>query len=154
MRVQKNRNWVESLHTAINQLSEKDRIMVMGKAGVGCSSDILGLCESVLNHPVCTVEDLVNGWNMVRKSKNLQGGWEIHDDGIIGTFHECGCPLVRSGFITLNPTQCLCSKGMVEQIFSQVAQEKTEVRIKQSIGNGDGVCEFVVNFQNENILNP
>jgi len=147
--IEKNRRWVGSLHTAINQLSGKDRLMVMREAGVGCSFDILALCESVLNHPVCSLEDLITGWNTVRKSKNLQGQWVMHGGCITGTFHECGCPLVRSGFVQLTPVQCLCSKGMMEKIFSHVTQKKADVHVKQSIGNGDDVCEFTVMIQDD-----
>ncbi|WP_152006466.1 hypothetical protein [Desulfoluna spongiiphila] len=147
--IEKNRRWVGSLQTAINQLSKKDRLMVMREAGVGCSSDILALCESVLNHPVGSLEDLITGWNTVRESKNLQGKWVMHGDCITGTFHECGCPLVRSGFVQLTPIQCLCSKGMIERVFSHVTCKKADVHIKQSIGNGYDICEFTVMIRDD-----
>ena len=141
---QKNRKWVKSLHAAVGQLDEEDQRVIMGRAGEDCAADILALCEAYLGRPVSSVGDLILAWNGVRASKNLSGGWVDHETHIQGCFHECGCPLVRSEFIRLDPVQCLCSRGMVAAIFSRVAQKKVEVSLERSIGNGDKTCEFRV----------
>jgi len=54
--------------------------------------------------------------------------------------------LVRSGMVELHPVQCYCSQGLMETVFSLVAKRRIEVDIKQSIGRGDNVCEFIVSL--------
>lgn len=142
--INKNQKWIESLHEGISLLDEADQEALMKNAGVSCVSDILQLCESSLGHKIKTISDLINGWNLLRESKGLTGGWRSDGQEIIGIFHECGCPLIRAKYIKLHPIQCLCSKGMIETIFSKISQTNVKVEMKQSIGNGDNVCEFKV----------
>lgn len=142
--IDKNKRWVESLHKSIDQLSEDLKTVIMKQAGTSCVSDILTLCEVHLGRRIDTIQDLVNGWNILRDSRNLKGKWKLEGGIVHGTFSECGCPLVRSGLIELHPVQCLCSKGMIETVFAKVAKKDVEVVIERSIGEGDVVCEFVV----------
>ena len=104
----------------------------------------IGSLQAALDRPVEGVGDLIRGWNALRESKGLTGGWEARGELIVGTFHECGCPLVRCDFLPLNPVQCLCSKGMVRAVFSRAAGGDVEVDMARSIGNGDERCEFRV----------
>ncbi|MCG8632437.1 MAG: hypothetical protein MI863_01345 [Desulfobacterales bacterium] len=145
--IEKNKRWVGSIHDSIDLLGEDAKNLVMKQAGKGCVSDILTLCEDSIGHRINSIQDLVDGWNTLRKSRGLVGGWELVDGHVKGIFHECGCPLVRSGLIELHPVQCLCSKGMLETIFSRVAKKEVEVVIRRSIGRGDSVCEFAVEQQ-------
>ena len=142
--INKNKRWVESLHKGIDQLSEGIKTVVMKQAGIRCVSDILTLCEVHLGRQIDTIQDLVNGWNILRDSRNLKGKWKFEGDIVHGTFNECGCPLVRSGLIELHPVHCLCSKGMIETVFAKVAKKEVEVIIERSIGKGDDACEFLV----------
>ena len=144
--VEKNRAWIGHLHSAIGKLDQKEQWMVMREAGAGCASDILALCEGALNHPIDSVDDLVRGWNLLRESKELKGGWAKEGERITGVFEACGCPLVRSGFVALAPTHCLCSKGMIEAVFSRVSRQAIHVDMKRAIGHGDEVCEFCVSI--------
>jgi len=141
---QKNQKWIESLHEGISLLHKTDQEALMRNAGISCVSDILQLCESSLGHKIKTISDLINGWNILRESKGLEGVWQSNGLEITGMFHECGCPLVRAKYMKLHPIQCLCSKGMIETIFSKVSQTNVKVEMKQSIGNGDDMCEFKV----------
>ena len=142
----KNKRWVESLHNSLDQFDEELKAAVLKPAGASCASDILLLCEDHLGHDITSVQDLVNGWNTLRESRKLEGGWQFENDTVHGIFHECGCPLVRSGLVELHPNQCLCSMGMVETAFTKAAKKEVEVILKRSIGNGDRVCEFLVKF--------
>ena len=142
--INKNQKWIKNLHEGISLLNETDKEKLMKHAGNSCVSDILNLCKSCLGHEVETISDLVNGWNSLRESKKLKGKWQVNGTQVTGLFYECGCPLVRSNHIELHPVQCLCSKGMIQTIFSKVSKTKVKVELKQSIGNGDNVCEFKV----------
>lgn len=41
---------------------------------------------------------------------------------------------------------CNCSRGWVKTVFGTVSGRPVEVELKQAIGRGDPVCEFVVRF--------
>lgn len=142
--IDKNKRWVESLLNSIDQLSEDLKAAIMKQAGKGCVSDIVMLCEDHLGRKIDTIQDLVNGWNILRESRNLKGGWKMESGKVHGVFNECGCPLVRSGLIELHPVQCLCSKEMIETVFTKVAEKEVQVVIERSIAKGDDTCEFVV----------
>ena len=142
--VDKNRRWIKSLHQGIDQLNEDLKAAVMKPAGMSCASDLLSFCEDQLGKKIDTIEDLVTGWNLLRDSRGLHGNWKLENGAVHGVFYECGCRLVRSGMIELHPVQCYCSQALMETAFSMVAKTAVEVDIKQSIGKGDDVCEFLV----------
>lgn len=142
--VAKNKSWVSLLHKSIARLDEKQQAAIMKPSGEGCAEDVLVLCKRFLGRDVRTIEDLVAGWNMIRENRGLRGKWEFEPTEIRGVFKECGCPLVSSGLIELHRTQCYCSQGMMETVFSKVAQRPVEVEVRQTIGRGDDVCHFVV----------
>ena len=142
--IDKNRKWIAGLHESIDRLGEDLKAAIMKPVGKTCASDLLRLCEEHLGREVATVEDLIEGWNSLREGRQLKGNWEIDGDTIRGTFHECGCPLVRSGMIDLHPVQCYCSQGMMETVFARVAKQPLKVSIIRSFGRGDGVCEFLI----------
>jgi predicted hydrocarbon binding protein len=142
--ITKNKSWISLLHKSIAGLDEKQQAAIMKPCGQGCAEDILALCEKILGKKVETIEDLVNGWNLRREQRGLNGKWEFEQNAIRGVFKECSCPLVSSGLIELHRTQCLCSQGMMETIFSKVAGRRIEVETKQTIGRGDEVCHFLV----------
>lgn len=144
--INKNKKWVTSLLESIELLSEQQKLFIMKHAGMECASDLLLICADHLGRQVDTIEDLVIGWNILRDSRNLKGKWQFENGVAHGIFYECGCPLIRSGLIDLHPVQCLCSKGMIEMVFSNVAKKRASVEIICSIGRGDNQCEFVVSF--------
>jgi predicted hydrocarbon binding protein len=142
--IAKNKSWVSLLHQSFAGLDEHQQAAIMKPCGQGCAEDILLLCEKILAKKVETIEDLIAGWNLRREQQGLNGKWEFEQNAIRGVFRECSCPLVSSGLIELHRTQCYCSQGMMETIFSKVAGRPIEVEIMQTIGRGDKVCHFIV----------
>jgi predicted hydrocarbon binding protein len=142
--INKNQRWIASLHESLDQLDDNLKAAIMKRVGRKCASDLLPLCEAQLGKKVETVEELIKGWNLIREKRNLKGKWEFDGNFIRGIFHECGCPLISSGLMELHPVQCYCSLGMMETIFSQIAQKAIEIKLLRSIGRGDEACEFLV----------
>ena len=142
--VEKNKRWVAGLHESIARLDEGLKASIMESAGEKCASDLLTLCAGYLGKEIVSVEDLVNGWNNLRRDRNLTGRWQSEGDTVVAVFRECGCSLVRSGMIELHPNQCYCSQGMMNTIFSTVAGRRIRVELTRAIGRGDEVCEFRV----------
>jgi hypothetical protein len=145
--VRKNKSWFASVQEGIGRLGKEAQCEIMEPAGRRCAGDLLALCEEEIGRPVESVSDLVSAWNGLREKRNLSGRWSIRANMVKGKFLECGCPLVRSGLIALHPTQCLCSKGMMETVFSMVSDGPVKVDVERSLGRGDDVCEFSVEMQ-------
>ena len=57
---------------------------------------------------------------------------------------ECDCTLVKAGLSKANPVHCLCSVGLMENIFSAVCDGPVNVDLIHAIGFGDDCCEFCV----------
>ncbi len=142
--IHKNRTWIARLHESIDRLDPNLKLAVMKPAGVACASDLMSLIEKYTGKRPRSIEELVNGWNIVRDKRGLKGGWKLEGGTVRGVFNECGCPLVRSGLIELHPVQCYCSQGLMETIFSEAAGKPVEVQIRRSIGRGDDVCDFLI----------
>jgi len=144
--IDKSRRWISGLHQGMNRLDDDTKLEVMKPAASHCMVDILSLCKEYLGKEIDSVDDLLSGWNMLRKDRELNGNWVYEGTVIRGIFSECGCPLVRSGLIELDPVQCYCSQSMMENIFSRTAKRGVNVEIERSIGRGDSVCEFVITY--------
>ena len=144
--IEKNRRWIGAIEKSIEGLDPHKQKLLMQDAGRDCAKDIWALCEKTLGCSIQSVEDLIKGWNLVRKNRKLNGEWVVEGNDVHGVFEECGCPLVRSGLVELQPAQCWCSHNMMETIFSKVSNSSASVEIIRSIGRGDNVCEFRITF--------
>jgi predicted hydrocarbon binding protein len=142
--INKNQRWMASLHESLDQLDGDLKAAIMKRAGRQCAADLLLLCAAHLGKQVETIEELIRVWNHIRAKRDLKGKWEFEENLIRAIIYECSCPLVSSGLMQLHAVQCYCSLGMMETIFSQVAQKPVEVDLVRSIGRGDEVCEFIV----------
>lgn len=142
----KNMRWIGALEKSIAALPAGQQKLLMAEAGRSCAGEILALSEKSLGREIVSIEDLIEGWNMLRSRRNLYGGWVRAGNTIKGLFTECGCPLVRSGLVQLQPARCFCSQNMMETIFSKIARKEVVVEIRQAIGRGDAVCEFHVTY--------
>jgi predicted hydrocarbon binding protein len=140
----KMRDWMAKLHQTIGSLDEEFQRSLVKPCGERCANDLLQIIEKHTEKKIESVKDLVSGWNSLRKSRKLNGGWQYGDLLIKATFYECGCPLVHSGLLKLHPVQCYCSESMLKEIFSRVAKKPVTVEINRSIGRGDNVCEFII----------
>ena len=144
--IEKNQRWIEALEQGIDALDEDIRATIMKPAGESCASDIRILCEKYLGRRIYSLDDLIAGWNKLRENRGLNGRWEITENHVRGVFEECGCPLIASGLVKLHPTHCYCSQAMMHSIFEEVTGKPVDVEIKQSIGRGDDVCDFLISI--------
>jgi hypothetical protein len=142
----KNMRWIGALEKSVSALPAGQQKALMAEAGRSCAGEVLVLCEKSLGREIFSIEDLIEGWNLLRSSRNLYGGWVRVGNTVKGLFTECGCPLVRSGLVQLQPARCFCSQNMMETIFSKIARKEVAVEIRQAIGRGDAVCEFHVSY--------
>lgn len=142
-----NKRWIKGLLEGLGSLAESDRLQIMKPAAFQCSSDIWMLSEQFLGKSIESMDDLTEGWNLLRADRGLVGSWVKEGELYRGVFSECGCPLVRAGLIELHPVQCHCSQCLMEQIFVRAAKRAVKVDMVRSIGRGDAVCEFAIGFE-------
>ena len=146
--VKLNLNWIDSLENCLanygNQALTKE---VMKAAGRNCSIQIFNDCEQILGKLPQSVDDLLDAMNQRRlQNHNLDSLWEKKVNTARLILAECNCVLVKAGLAKPNPTHCLCSQGMMENLFSKVHKGTVNVELVKSIGNGHDVCEFFVTF--------
>ena len=67
----------------------------------------------------------------------------ITEDKIRVTYAQCGCDLVRLGWVK-SPIQCKCSVYNLQQNFAHALQKPVQVRLLSSILGGAETCEFEV----------
>jgi predicted hydrocarbon binding protein len=141
----KNRQWTCELEKGIAKLPGELQQQVMQGPGKDCAQVILKLCTKYLGHATKGIEDLLDGYNLMRENLGLHGGkWRMEGGEAVGVFSECGCPMIRTGLLDLHPTRCLCTHAMLENLFQEVTGGTAQVEIVQSIGRGDKVCRFEV----------
>jgi predicted hydrocarbon binding protein len=138
------RTWLDMLVTGLDaEVDEEARARVLTHCGRGCALYHGSLERAkAIQQGTQDVDELLDELN---QQEGLWCGRWIRDDDIITSICEaCGCPLVGAGLVKPSPTFCNCSRGWVEAVFEIVLGRPVTVELKQAIGRGDPVCEFIV----------
>jgi predicted hydrocarbon binding protein len=138
------RTWLDMLVTGLDaEVDEEARARVLTHCGRGCALYHGSLERAkAIQQGTQDVDELLDELN---QQEGLWCGRWIRDDDIITSICEaCGCPLVGAGLVKPSPTFCNCSRGWVEAVFEIVLGKPVTVELKQAIGRGDPVCEFIV----------
>ena len=143
-----NAAWIEAVENALDAHGDAAlTAKVMKAAGQKCAQQILDDCTKMLGKKPESVDELLDATNQRRSQiHNLDSLWENQGNKTYLKINECGCTLVKAGLARPNPVHCLCSKGLMESLFSAVCQGPVSVEVVKAIGFGDDVCEFYVNF--------
>lgn len=141
--------WIETLENAIADLGDEATMRgVMKAAGRPCARQILEDCAQILGRKPKTVDELIDATNRRRLEQlGLDNQWLRDGSSAHLRLDECNCTLVKAGLARPNPTHCLCTVGMFEELFSSVCRGPVVVRVLKAVGFGDTSCEFVVDFQ-------
>ena len=137
------KSWVADLIGNVEKHSEPSATLkIMEACGRNCAfidKDRAKLLE--IKKRAKNIEELLA---LMNKNIKWCGEWKIDKDTIYAIGRECGCPLVRHGFLKLSPTLCLCSRGWVKTMFQEALEKEVEVDLVRAIGRGDAYCEFRV----------
>ncbi len=146
--IMRNAAWIEAVENALAHRGDIALTReVMKAAGQKCARQILDDCGEILGKKPETVDELLEATNRRRLQRtNLASLWEKQGNKAYLKIDECACTLVRAGLAKPNPVHCLCSAGMMEDIFSAVCRGPVSVEIVKAVGFGDNVCEFCVDF--------
>jgi predicted hydrocarbon binding protein len=121
---------------------------VMKAAGRPCANQILAECTEILGRRPETVDELLDATNRRRREQlGLEHQWVRDRSSAYLRLEDCNCTLVKAGLARPNPTHCMCSAGMFEELFSSVCRGSVSVKVLKAIGFGDTSCAFLVDFQ-------
>jgi len=146
--IERNREWIRAVEIALQEQGDSGLASrIMCRAGQRCAAQILRECEAILGKKPETVDELLSATNQRRLERHgLTSLWEREKNRAHLRIEECACTLVKSGLATPNPVHCLCSKGLMEQLFAGVCNGPVEVELVKTVGRGDDCCEFYVHF--------
>ena len=135
--------FINSIIRSLEDIELEKRRKVIEKCGEACALDgSLYLAQKI-------ADETENLEEIIEKS-NTQipwcGKWILRRNQITSKCTECGCPLVRNNIVKINSTFCYCSVGWVRKIFETLLKKPIEVKLEKSIGFGDNMCEFIINF--------
>lgn len=138
------RTWLDMLVISLDaEVDEEARARVLTHCGRGCALHHGSLEQAKAIQQ--TTQDIDGLLDALNQQEGLWCGRWIRDgDTITSICEACGCPLVRAGLVKPSPTFCNCSPGWVEAVFEIVLRGPVTVELKQAIGRGDPVCEFIV----------
>jgi len=140
------RKWLAVLMAGLDaEVDERTRAQMMEYCGRACALHH-GSIETVktIQHTAKEIDELLDKLN--QQKDFWCGRWVRDRDTIYSVCKECGCPLVRAGWVELSPTFCHCSQGWVKTVFETALGRPVEVELEQAIGRGDQVCKFIVRF--------
>lgn len=142
--------WIKTVEESISEfggdaLAKK----VLKCTGNKCAEQIFNDCTEILGRKPETVDELLYAMNRRRGQKlNINSLWKREENRAhLKIPDECGCTLVKAGLAKPNPIHCLCSQGMMEQIFSYVCKGDVHVEVVNAVGYGNDCCEFVITFE-------
>jgi len=134
---------MNSIIKSLEDIDLEKKKKIMEKSGEACALDgSLKIAQKI-------AKETTNLEEIIQKANELIpwcGKWILRDNQITSKCIDCGCPLVRNKVVALNSTFCYCSLGWVRIIFETLLKKSIEVKLIKSIGFGDKVCEFVINF--------
>lgn len=142
--------WIKTVEESIYQFGgDALARKILKCTGNKCAEHIFNDCTEILGRKPETVDELLDAMNRRRYQKlNINSLWERRENKAhLKITGECACTLVKAGLAKPNHIHCLCSQGMMEQIFSYVCKGDVHVEIVNAIGFGNDCCEFIVSFK-------
>ncbi|MFX1316519.1 MAG: DUF6144 family protein [Promethearchaeota archaeon] len=135
--------FINSIIRGLEDFELEKRRKVIEKCGETCALD------GSLNVAQKIAAETENLEEIIEKA-NTQipwcGKWILKRNQITSKCMKCGCPLVINNIVKINSTFCYCSVGWVRIIFETLLKKPIEVKLEKSIGFGDNICEFIINF--------
>lgn len=146
--IERNRAWIKAVTNSLGKRNDLELLSgTMKDAGNKCADQLL---EKTIDHFGCrpkTVDELIEALNM-RRRDILKASTFFVREGNKAHFklEKCSCDLVESGLAEPSPNFCLCSAGMLENLFIPFCKGSVKTQIIKAIGLGDNCCEFIVHF--------
>jgi len=137
------RMWLGTLMDGLaTEVDEKTRGRLMERCGRACARYHRSIERAQAHQREARdLDGLLAGLN---QEDLWCGEWVREGDTIYSICAACGCPLVRAGFVEPSPAFCECSRAWVQAVFEAILERPPMVELRQAIGRGDAVCEFVV----------
>ena len=139
--------WKKAVEKLENEVGIEDAIEVMKTCGSKCCGQGQRKTAKRMMSESSSLEEFLEKFvNYGVKDGEL--GYEIIDDNTFITKHnKCFCGQVKkSNELFKNNTYCHCSVEFNKTFFEAALGKSVEVKLKQSILNGDDYCEFEIKF--------
>ncbi len=135
--------WVSSLLSSAEELlDEATKERLLESCGRACA---IHYGSSEMAQSIAKSADQIDQHlDQVNQKIPWCGKWVRDKDTITCVCESCGCPLVREGLVALSPIFCNCSRGYVKAVFEVILGGPVTVELKQAIGRGDPMCQYVV----------
>jgi len=144
-----NASWIEAVENALTAHGDASLTKeVMKAAGRKCAQQIINDCAEIIGRRPANIDELLEATNQRRlRIHGLDSLWGKEGNRAHLRIDKCGCTLVKAGLARISPVHCLCSIGLMENLFSAVCTGPVVVEVVKTIGFGDEVCEFYVDFE-------
>jgi predicted ArsR family transcriptional regulator len=139
--------WINSVLSGMAGLENQTGDAVLERCGRECAG-MHGLTQKA-EKVRSQVEDLndIDHLFRVYKEKVYNTDRLYKKDGTIYLeYHQCGCPIVKSGQVT-NPLFCNCTRGYSKGPFEALFQKPVRVEIQKAILRGDDICKLAIHLE-------
>jgi len=150
MEENKSLQWINVVLSEISDLEEETGRHIIEQCGRACAQSH-GLPEEAqkIRSEIENTNDLDLLFTTY-KEKAYNTPRLYTEEGVIYLeYHECGCPLVKSGHIN-NPFFCHCTRGYTKERFETLFGQPVRVELLQSMLQGDPICQQAIHVE-ENV---
>lgn len=136
-------NWLETLMNGLDKdLDEETRKKLLEACGRNCAQSHATELFKTIKESTSNLDEALDKLNQQIKGTT----WQRENDNAISVEYErCFCPLVGANLVK-SPTRCYCSVGWIKENLELILEKPVEVEVKKTVGRGDSVCSFIVNF--------
>lgn len=145
-------SWLRDLVASLDAYADEEtRATVLEACGRNC------LPKSVVQRARALRREHadVDAWVTAMNAEHLAGGHlEREGETIHGRYERCYCSLAKGGGKGLSPTFCQCSRGWLEELFSQALAQPVHVEMRQTVVGGAPDCRFDILLGQEAAARP
>ncbi|WP_105619862.1 DUF6144 family protein [Vallitalea okinawensis] len=138
-------HWINNLMNSLESETEKELSnKIIENCGrvcakeCGATNEVKKIITSLNDH---------NDIDIILERMNLAGigGGKLHriDNHIYGIYETCYCP---SRNLINNTSFCNCTKGWLKEVFEDILGKTIDVKLEQTIAQGDSMCKFQISY--------
>ena len=135
-------DWTENLMLIMDKnLDEKTKTKIMEESGRKCA-------ESSYKNVALKYKGNVKSYLALMKQEWAEVADFDEGKGVIHVIGEktkaCFCPMVKGKSTLSTGTFCLCSRGLMKEIFETVSGKKANVKLEKTVLTGSDHCAFKI----------
>lgn len=146
--IERNNAWIKAAVDSLGKRNDATLLReTMRDTGKKCADQLLEKAVDHFGRTPETVDELIEAVNKRRRDILNASTFLVRDgNNVHFELKNCSCDLVESGLAEPNPNFCLCSAGMLENLFVPFCKGPVETEILKAIGMGDDACKFIIHL--------